>query len=380
MKKYLTNVNFVLKPWHIIVVSILCWALVLIILGRFGINVFKQTAQPQIYKSLNIPELLRFSFNWDAGWYYAIAEHGYGKSITPVFAFFPLYPMLIVLIHKIGLNYVWSAFLLNFAATCLALIALYKLSLEFLDVKKSYLVVFLFMAFPMSFFMFSFYTEAVFCALSFWSIYFARKQHWAAASVLAALCSATRLVGLLLLVPILIEYLKSKKYKLHSLDYNAFWFVLIPAGFVSYMIYAKYQTGNFFAMFHAYKVGEWTYQSFQPNFILTLYKQTSAVIHNGDILTLIPLLCWFGFLTIIFLARKKLPISYVVYVLVSLVVFVLNSNVVSVNRYVLPLFPVYIAAVMLLQKKEEFIYMLITLLAIAQGVFFIVFANGFWVG
>lgn len=384
MKKYLQSAKNLelkeLKPWQILMIATLFWAISLIFLGRFSSNVFSQIAQPPIFKTLVIPKLLSFSFNWDSGWYYAIASNGYGKAITPVYAFFPLFPLLVNLIHKLGINIVLSSFILNTTATFFALLGLYKLSAEFLNKKQSLLVVLLFMAFPMSFFMFAFYTEALFCALSFWAIYFARKQNWALASVLAMFCGATRLVGLILLVLIALEYLRAKQYNIKNIDKNVLWLMLIPLGLAAFMTYSYIQTGNYLAMFEAYKIGEWTYQKFQPNFILTILRQTSTVWHSGDFLVFIPLVSWLVFLSITILAAKKLPLSYTAYALISLLFFVLNSNVVSVNRYVLPLFSVYIAFVMLLKNKSELIQLAIIFMAIAQGVFLAMFANGFWIG
>jgi hypothetical protein len=133
-------------------------------------------------------------------------------------------------------------------------------------------------------------------------------------------------------------------------------------------------------MFEAYKLGEWSYQSFQPNFVLTLIRSAIQVGKTGEFLVLLPLLCWVGFASIIFLVRKKLPLSYVVYTVVSLVFIVLNGNVTSVNRYVLPLFPVFISIVMLLKSKEVLLTLLIAVFMLCQGVFFVMFANGHWIG
>ncbi len=381
MKRLLNNAKLDnLKPWHIIGFITLAWAFSLILLGRFSTNVFGQIAQPEVFKTIDIPKLLSFSFNWDAGWYYSIAKLGYSKTITPIYAFFPLFPIMVRLISKLGLNIVISGFLINLVATFFSLLGLYKLSLEFFDNKKAWLTVFLFMAFPMSFFMFAFYTEALFCALSFWAIYFTRKRFWAYASILAMFCSATRLIGLLVGLVVVIEYFQSKKFKLKNVDTQVWWLSLAPIGLLAYSVFAHTQTGDYLAMLKAYKVGEWSYQSFQPNFLLTLYKQSALVWHNGDILTLIPLVCFFGFFIITILTIQRLPLSYSIYTLLSLLIFILNSNVVSVNRYVLPLFSVYIGVAMLLKNRTEFIQLFIVVMAIAQGVFFTVFANGFWIG
>ena len=369
-----------LKPAHYILLFVISFGLLYLLLGRFATNVFMQTVKPADYSALNIPSWLSFGFAWDSGWYSSIALNGYPKTIAPVYAFFPLFPLLVGFITKFGVHFMTAGFLINIVASFLASLALYKLAREFLSENLSLYTVLLFLVFPMSFFLFAFYTEAVFCALSFWAIYFARKQSWAYASILAMLCTATRLVGLIVMIPIILEYLRVKQYSVNKFDYNILWFALMPLGLVSYMIYAHSIVGSYFAMFEAYKLGEWSYQSFQPNFILTLIRSAIQVGKTGEFLVLLPLLCWFGFATVIFVLRKKLPLSYIVYSVVSLIFIVLNDNVTSVNRYVLPLFPVFIGIVMLLKNKQLLLTFLIAIFMLCQGVFFVMFANGHWIG
>lgn len=369
-----------LKPVHYILLFIMSFALLYILLGRFATNVFMQTVKPVGYSVLNLPSLLSFGFAWDSGWYSSIVLAGYPKSIAPVYAFFPLFPLLVSVVAKFGIHFLVAGYFINIVASFFASLALYKLAREFVTEKYSLYTVLLFLVFPMSFFMFAFYTEAVFCALSFWAIYFARKQQWAYASILTMFCTATRLVGLLVMIPVVLEYLRAKQYSIKKFDYNVLWFALMPLGLIAYMIYSYTQVGSYFAMFEAYKLGEWSYQSFQPNFVLTLIRSAIQVGKTGEFLVLLPLLCWVGFASVIFVVRKKLPLSYVVYTIASLVFIVLNGNLTSVNRYVLPLFPVFIAMVMLLRNKEVLLTFLITVFMLCQGVFFVMFANGHWIG
>lgn len=356
------------------------FAILYIVLGRFSTNTLLQSAKPAGYSVLHLPSWLSFSFAWDSGWYSSIVLKGYPNTISPVYAFFPLFPFIVNIVSKIGVHFLTVGFIINIVASFLASLALYKLAREFISEKYSLYTVLLFLAFPMSFFLFSFYTEAVFCALSFWAIYFARKQSFAYASILTMFCTATRLIGLLVMIPVVLEYLRAKQYSINKFDYNVLWFGLIPLGLITYMVYSYIQVGSYFAMFEAYKLGEWTYQSFQPNFVLTLIRASIQIGKTGEFLVLLPLLCWVGFATIIFLVRKKLPLSYVVYTIVSLIFIVLNGNVTSVNRYVLPLFPVFIAVVMLLRNKEVLLSLLIAVLMFCQGAFFVMFANGYWIG
>lgn len=370
----------VYKYHYIIGFFVLIWSLVYIFLGRFSTNVFKQAAKPIEYQLLNIPKILDFTFAWDSGWYGSLVQFGYPSELSPVYAFFPLFPFLVSTISNIGINFIVVGFVINLVATFFASLALYKLSREFLDDKYSLYSVLIFLAFPMSMFLFAFYTEAIFCALSFWAIYFARKQSWAYSAAFGALLTSTRLIGMLILVPIAIEYLRSKDYNIKKVSWDLAWLFIIPLGLLSYMVFSKIRVGSYLSFLEAYKLGEWSYQVFNLNFVETIIKSIWQIKYSGEILVLIPVICWLLFLFIAISYRKKLPISYTAYVLVYLIFIVLNSNMTSVNRYVLPLFPIYVATAIYMQKKEVLLAAVIGLMMMCQGVALVMFSNGYWIG
>ena len=100
-----------------------------ILLGRFATNVFMQTVKPEGYSVLNLPSLLSFGFAWDSGWYSSIVLAGYPKSIAPVYAFFPLFPLLVSIVAKLGIHFLVAGYFINIVASFFASLALYKLCL-----------------------------------------------------------------------------------------------------------------------------------------------------------------------------------------------------------------------------------------------------------
>jgi hypothetical protein len=176
---------------------------------------------------------------WDAGLYVRIAESGY--HLGPGFpAFFPLYPLLIhVFDVLLPGNAIVSALVVANAAALGALAVLHRLAeLEFGPMVAQRATWYL-VAFPTGFFLFIGYNESLFLLLAVGALYAARRGHWWLAGGLGALSSATRLFGILLMVPLAIEYLRHRRIRLDVLG-----IALVPLGVVAYSVYCAVELGN----------------------------------------------------------------------------------------------------------------------------------------
>jgi hypothetical protein len=95
----------------------------------------------------------------------------------------------------------------------LALIYLYKLTqLEFDSQVATRTVVYL-SVFPTAFFLLGVYTESPFLLFAISAFYYAREGNWLAASVMGLLAALTKQLGLLLLLPLLYEYLDRVRFQ-----------------------------------------------------------------------------------------------------------------------------------------------------------------------
>ena len=147
--------------------------------------------------------------HWDGVWYIQIAERGYGAtSASP--AFFPMYPLLVrsfaelfggpVSLETLS---VWAP-LLSLLFLPFALYFLYQIALEGWGERVARGAVLCLAFFPTTFFLNSAYTESLFLALSAGSLWAMRvRKDLLLACVLAGFASATRNVGVFLLVPLL---------------------------------------------------------------------------------------------------------------------------------------------------------------------------------
>ena len=178
--------------------------------------------------------------NFDGAHYIKISQLKYHEKFTQ--AFFPLYPLLIRIFDNLTQNSLWSGLLISHLSLVGFLYFFIKLGRLDYSVKSVRWAVILLLLYPASFFLFSLYTEALFLFLAAAALYLARTKRFFWAALTAGLASATRLVGLFLVLAVLWEYWQfNKKPKLFA------WFGLTSlslSGLSSYVIYLKQKYGS----------------------------------------------------------------------------------------------------------------------------------------
>jgi hypothetical protein len=176
---------------------------------------------------------------WDADLYVRIAQDGY--HLGPGFpAFFPLYPLLVRIADAVlpgGM--LISALVVANAAAFGTLAVLHRLAEHEFGPRVAQRAAWYLAAFPTGFFLFIGYNESLFLLLAIGALYAGRRGHWWLAGVLGGLSSATRLFGVLLVVPLAIEYLRGRRIRLDVLG-----LALIPLGLVGYSIYCAVELGD----------------------------------------------------------------------------------------------------------------------------------------
>ena len=173
---------------------------------------FGDAAVSQTTPAVAIPpdQLLMHWWFWDAAFYAHIASQGY--DITGTQRFFPLYPALIHLIAQpFGLTSGVALLAISMSLSSLAtLAALYGLVLlarhEGLWHPTPRLVMYGLAAFPLAFFLFAGYADALFLALAVWALLAARRRWWYLAALCGMLAALCRPTGLALGLPLVWEY------------------------------------------------------------------------------------------------------------------------------------------------------------------------------
>ncbi len=188
---------------------------------------------------------------WDAGWYHSVAKNGYqfvpGKQSNT--AFFPAYPMAIRAVHAVlprhaDLSWFISGIVVSNAALLIALYYLVLLGrLDWDDATAARGALYV-LVFPTTLFFSAVYSESLFLAATVASFYYARKQRWLAAGALAGLSVLTRSPGVLLGIPLLIEYLHQRRYQLRAIRPDIAALALIPACLGALLLYFEWRFGN----------------------------------------------------------------------------------------------------------------------------------------
>ncbi len=281
---------------------------------------------------------------WDAEHYLSIAQFGYtavGERRFDI-AFFPLYPALISVFIFLTGNEVLSGFLVSgIASVALGVLFYYLVKLDY-DEDTAMSSVWLLFIFPTSYFLHIPYTESLFLALIVGSFLFARKGNWLLAGILGFLACATRINGLVLCLAlpfeILIVWRATRRF-----DWRWLWLGLIPLGFVAYLLLNYFVTGNAFAFLgvqreHWGKYLDFPWKSIWKQ-ILYVRIQQNPISQMFGLMEL--LFIGIGFLSIV-IGWRYLRGSYRVWLVANWLLFVSTSWLLSVPRYTLTMFPIFI--------------------------------------
>ena len=320
---------------------------------------------------------------FDAHHYMSIARDGYGDdnlgSLGP--AFFPLYPLLVRIASGLAASpaaVLVAASTVSLVAFALALVVLRRLTALEFDDGVAGRAVLLMAFFPTSFFFGAPYTESLFLLLALGAFYAARTEHWAAAGLLGAAASATRVPGVALAIPLALLYLcgprggpndaveragrrwYAPRYPVRA---DALWLGLIPLGLVAYGIHLEIVRGDALAWLQA--------QSGHPNRQLTFPLQTlwegvhaglsgakriatGSRVSDGVVNVLNVTFLAFALVAAVGVFRR-LPAAYGAYVVAMLVPPLASPNpgapLLSMPRFIAVLFPIVMWLALVCERR-----------------------------
>ena len=325
--------------------------------------------------------ILNGLFNrWDAPHYVDIAKNGYvnfGEQ-TNFIVFFPFYPMLIkVFTFNFSYANLTALAIANFSSL-IALLYLFKLAkLEFNDSVAVKSVLFL-SFFPTAYFLSAPYTEGLFFALAIACLYYARTSKWEVAGTLGFFAAFTRLAGLLLLPVLILEYYHQRGWRVKKTGINVAGVFLPLAGFLMYLQIIQVVTGNPFTFINV-EAAHW-FNRFDPwtglngayGWAINAKFPENITIGAAPIAFAV-----FGLVMLGIAVWKRLRLSYIVYMSLALGVAVSTSWWVSVPRYVMAMFPLFILLGVVVKKKVA-VGAIVVVSAVALCFFTVLFDLGWW--
>ena len=181
------------------------------------------------------PGFLNYWAHWDGAWYTEIATKGYDARAPQSTAFFPAFPLILRVGAALGGGPALWGVLISLVASVFALYFLYGIAEKLWGKATARVATLAFAFFPTAFFLNAPFTEALFVAFAagaYWAVYVRRDL--LLAGLLGALAAATRNLGVLLLIPLGYEWMRSRR----EFGWRGVWeMALVPAGLLGYVIF-----------------------------------------------------------------------------------------------------------------------------------------------
>jgi hypothetical protein len=310
---------------------------------------------------------------WDGGWYQGIAQHGY-KGVAPeAIRFFPLFPLLSRAVSVLLLGHTGAAMLVvsnSFALLAGAL--LYRLAREEgASVAASRRGAWFFAVFPSAFVLVWGYAEALMLAASIGCFLALRRGRWGWAALLGAAAALSRPLGLLLVVPALIEAARGFRTADVRSRIARLAAVAGPAlGTGAFLLWSKIVFHDFWLPFSSQK--DFRGSADPISRLAEGVRELRGAQSLGDGLHLPFAL---GLIVLVYLALRRLPLSYGAYSLVVVVAALSAQNLNSLERYGFNAFPIVIALAL---STDDDIIERLALVSCAGGI--LAFSALAWVG
>lgn len=326
---------------------------------------------------------------YDANWYLTVIQNGYSfkeeeRSNT---VFFPLYPLLARLASFFTGGQ--SALAGISLSTLFALLSCWLL---FLFAKKEYgeqtawRSIFFFLAFPVSFFLISIYTESLFIFLSLAAFYCARSRRWLYATLCVALLTATRVTGLAILPALALEYTIQHGYTLRAmLTKKTLLFLLMPLGFFLFLGYQWIAFGDPLLFLNGQNAWQRN-ASFSPLSIASKFQQYiyefSLVADPQNSMPLatrwIDVTFFILFILGIILTYTKTSAPLALFSTGLLAIPLLSGSLLSMARYMFVAFPIFIAAGKTFQRPQT-LFAILFFSTLFLSLFSLMFVQFYWV-
>ena len=362
--------------------------IILFIIAYISLSVFPARIGTDLLKPYPDKLYLDGWVRWDSSWYYDIAKNGYSYTPSPNIrqqniAYFPLYPYMVRYLNHLVGDFYLSGIIIANISFLFAIIGLYLLlsSQYTQDIANNSILLLAFS--PFSFFFSAMYSESLFLFSVVFAFLFASKKKWLLSSLFAAAAGATRLVGILCILPILFFYLQDVHFNLKSIKLNILSLSTALLGPLSYMAYLTAHFGNPLIFLQVYKAPGWNEGVNLKMALLTIKNMFLRLISaNGDFghgmvfgmneIHLINLIISFGLLLLVI---KKIHPAYSLWALTTIIASF--SGWVSMSRYLVVVFPIYLAAALLI--KEKHFNVVLACSACLLSMYTILFSHWFWI-
>lgn len=331
---------------------------------------------------------------FDGVHYRNIARYGYQFGLTQ--AFFPIFPLLIRGFgYLTNLDYLVVGGLISISSLLIGGLFWFKY-LQSVGLDRPAKTLLIWLLFPTSFYLAAVYTESLFFMLMGMSFLLMAKKKFILSALVIAVMSATRLIGVLMVLPLIYEYLSTNRSlfakdqflssKSWSLLMRLFILVLISgAGLLAYSYYLYYQFGDpwlFVQVQSQFGAGRsqdlvvypqvlwraikiiWTQRPFDWRYLTSVLEFLAGTL---------PLLAMYR------ASKIRKVMGLVVFSLAAFLLPTLTGNFSSMPRYIL-LCPAMIVGLESWLQPNRRLYTWLTVSTMLLLICTTLFARGYWIG
>lgn len=281
---------------------------------------------------------------WDAPHYLDLARYGYATTgpTSDWIVFFPLFPTLTHVTALAVRDYLTAAFVVSTLASLALAVVFYQLVLTERPSRTAQDAVWFLYIFPTSYFLHIGYTESLFLVLVTGAFLAARTGQWWLAGPLGGLAALTRVNGVLLIPALLMEavlqYRNDRRWR-----WDWLWIAIVGSGLISYL-WLNYKVYGDPLAFLAVQDRRWSKSATWP--WVGIQKVAAGLswrpTSEAGMVAVQELIYIAIGLAASVAAWWKLRSSYAVWMTGNWLLFTSTSFVLSVPRYTLTLFPLFI--------------------------------------
>ena len=332
---------------------------------------------------------------WDALWFLRIAIGGYEDSDLSA-AFFPLYPLLVRGVSlAVGAQPLAAALLVSNVAFLGALVVVFELTRDVFGRPIAKRAVLYMAIFPTAYFFIAPYTESLFLLLTAGAFLAARRGRWEWAGLCGALAAGTRSLGLILVLPLVVQaILQWRERRAATASEDArfrpdrglvialAWSSFVVVGTVSYLFFWQRFNGDWFTPINDQNGWlrefsfPWTSYLRGTQEAFRFIGQYAGGYHQIDWIFVTVAL---GILVWLF---RKIALPYWLYGALSLLVpmsFIFGGRpFMSMPRFILPIFPVF-WGLALLAERFRVHDLIVAVSAAGLGIMTVLFVNWYFV-
>jgi hypothetical protein len=381
---------------------------ILLVLATVVLTVWRSPGRDALRPGLSGPSryLIGPLSIWDGSWYAEIARNGYGERQMST-AFWPLYPFLTGIASWLtGWSVAVTGVLLSNLAFVAALLVLHRLVSQSYGQAIATRSVWLVALCPVAFVFSALYSESLFFLLSLSAIYLSRNNRWTLAALALFLATLTRSTGVLVVVPMLAALIGQMGWNPRRLWKPGIQLAAALAGPLIFVAHLNRLWGDPFLMVHIQTQWHRTF-SLPWTTLWTGFRRTELIYITGrhacidgvrqqswpscrDALGLnidslsddLAVASTLAAIAILLFAARKLIAGDLLYLLAAFLIPLLSttadSPLLSMPRFLLVAYPLFIALAIVLQRRWLYI---VTLGASACGLCWLLslFARAYFV-